>query len=231
MQTAIKNTCQKLQRNRCGKSGKIVTFRSVKTCKSIVRDIKFEGFAGCVRERKNIKTTSTIMPKSIRIRPKSIQIHPKSTKMVPRSAPKGIPEASRLQVTKKGATSFQKFRILGGKGRPKGPFSDPGKIANGSKIVLWSINRRPGPPKRPSGRGSGKNLKFDEKSMRKSPVFDGPEHTPALDSSIIIQYHHFRKSPEISPGRAPESHPNRSKTRLGADPGRSLAPFVTFLVV
>ena len=105
---------------------------------------------------------SISLPKIFKNPPK---IHPKSTKVVPGSAPKGIPEGSRLQVTKKGATSFYKFRIYGGKGRPKGPFSDPGKIANGSKIVLWSINRHPGPPKRPSGRGSGKDMKFNEESM------------------------------------------------------------------
>ena len=133
-----------------------------------------------------------------------------------------------MQVTKKGARAKTKIRFSSGKGRPGGPFSDPGEIRNGSKIVLWSINRHPGPPKRPSGRGSGGDPEFDENAMRESPVFDGPEHTPALYSSIILQYRYFLKSPEISPGRAPESHPNRPKTRLGADPGRSRAPFVTF---
>ena len=80
----------------------------------------------------------------------SSRSHPKSTEVVPESAPEGIPEARRLQVTKKDARAKTKFRFFGGKGRPKGPFSDPGKIANGSKIVLWSRNRHPGPPKMPS---------------------------------------------------------------------------------
>jgi hypothetical protein len=51
MPKLITNKCKNWYRTICGKSSTIILFWSVKTCKFIVRVIKFEGFARWVRGR------------------------------------------------------------------------------------------------------------------------------------------------------------------------------------
>ena len=69
----------------------------VKSLKFIVKTDVFEGFEGCVRERKKVSKTSTPIPKSIpkSMRNQVIQKHRNSFNMEFQSAPTTMKEPSR----------------------------------------------------------------------------------------------------------------------------------------
>ena len=65
--------------------------------------------------------------------------------------------------------------------------------------------------------------------MEKPSVFDAPEHTFALHSSIILQYRRFRKISKNQCQKGSKSDENWYKMSPGADQGRLIQRFVTFL--
>ena len=86
--------------------------------------------------------------------------------------PGGVPRMLLLRV----------WRFFDGKCRPKGRFLDPRKIGNRSKTALLRIGWHFDPRKMASGRGFGKNMKSDEKSMRKLILFEGSEAAFLLEN-------------------------------------------------
>ena len=110
--------------------------------------------------RNSVQNQSKIYPKFIKnqskIHPKSIKIPPKTVPgplWMPNRVPDGSGEAS-------GRTPGNQKSIFSEKVCHKGRFWEPSKIENGPKIALVRLGRHFGPPKMPSGRGFGKNMKI-----------------------------------------------------------------------
>ena len=123
MQKLINKSCKNLARNRCGKSRTIVVFWNVKTNKSMVRVIRFEGFARWVRERANHQKTinnyPNIHPKS---EEKSTQNHTQK-KLCPKTGKPSKKGGRRESKTIKNQSKTDS-EIRSGKRRPAQPWGD-----------------------------------------------------------------------------------------------------------
>ena len=124
-------------------------------------------------DRKSIQNPSKIRPKSIQNRsrihqksyPNLSEIHPKSVQNGGKSTPGPFWMPKRVPIgagTVPAGFTRSRGRHFARKWCPEGRFWDPPKTRNGSKIALLSKDRHRDPPKTPSGRGSGKNLKIME---------------------------------------------------------------------
>ena len=90
------------------------------------------------------------------------------------------------------------WRLLGQKGRPKGAFLKIMKIGNGTQTQLFRKVRRWDPLKTIPRSGFEKTWKFNEKTIRKSMLLDGPRPLKSIENK------HFSLFLFI--------HPNNEKT-------------------
>ena len=155
---------------------------------------------------------------------------PESTKMT-KMEPKGSQRAPKVsQRVPKGSQTGAKGSQKGAKGCQKWAQGCQKAIKMHLKVDLRKSFRKrdqkewfPGIELAPFG--SQNPLKINEKSMRKSMLFDSSKPRLAFYSSLISHFWHFRKTSKIDAKRDAKSLLFLSKNRPWAPQGRLILPF------